>query len=154
MKNDIDPLVELAVWGHLDSKTDLELILLKGHLLLEIILDTTLKRNNVINCDNLSFHRKILTLEKVSCPNDRNKTFIISSLQELNRLRNKMAHEFHFDINNKEFEVWASSILHNLQGTKYSKYTFRTKIVHSFSILAKNILEMNEPKIGEYGNGE
>lgn len=154
MKNDIDPLVEWAVWGHLDSKTDLELILLKGHLLLEIILDITLKRNNIINCDNLSFHRKTLTLEKIDCPNDKSKNFIISSLQELNRLRNKMAHEFHFDINNKEFEVWVSSILQNLQGTKYTKYTFRTKIVHSISILAKNILEMKEPKTLEYGNEE
>ncbi len=32
--NQIDPLFEWAVFGHLDRETNLELILLKGHLLL------------------------------------------------------------------------------------------------------------------------
>ncbi len=55
----IDPLLEWAVFVHLDRKTDLELILLKGHLLLETILETVLERNEMINLDvNLSrdFH--------------------------------------------------------------------------------------------------
>ena len=62
MKNKIDPLVEWAVWGHLDSKTDLELLLLKGHLLLEVILDTTLERNNIKDYNNYSFYRKLILI--------------------------------------------------------------------------------------------
>jgi hypothetical protein len=49
----------------LDSKTDLELLLLKGHLLIEIILDTTLSRNNVLDYKNYSFHRKIIAIENI-----------------------------------------------------------------------------------------
>ena len=140
--NEIDPLVEWAVFGHLDRKTDLELILLKGHLIIETILETVLKRNNITNVDNYSFHRKVLALESIDVEDVLKKEFIISSLREINRLRNKVAHEFHFDIANGEFEMWAFNILDNLKGEKFSKYTFRTKFVHSFSVLTKNILEI------------
>ncbi len=140
--NKFDPLIEWAVFGHLDKKTDLELILLKGHLILETILETVLKRNNITNLDNYSFHRKILALENIEAEDLSEKEFIILSLREINRLRNKVAHEFHFDIDNGEFEMWAINILDNLTGKKFSKYTFRTKIVHSFSVLTKNMLEM------------
>lgn len=140
--NEIDPLLEWSVFGHLDRKTDLELILLKGHLLLETILETVLKRNDITDIDNFSFHRKILAIENIEMEDQQRKIFIISSLREINRLRNKVAHEFLFDISNGEFEIWAFNILDNLKGKKYSKYTFRTKIVHSFSVMTKNILEM------------
>lgn len=146
MKNKIDPLVEWAVWGHLDSKTDLELLLLKGHLLLEVILDTVLERNSVTDYNNYSFHRKIITLEKLDFEDKVKKYFIISALKNINKLRNKVAHEFHFDISNGDFELWSSNILENLKGTKFTKYTFRTKIAHSFSILSKNILELIDIK--------
>jgi len=142
--NDIDPLVEWAVWGNLDKETDLQLILLKGHLLLEYILDTALKRNNILDYKNYSFYRKILTLEKIDFRDNVKKNFIISSLQSINKLRNKVAHEFIFDIKNGEFELWSSNVLENLKGTKFTKYTFRTKIVHSFSIISMNILELTD----------
>lgn len=140
--NEIDPLVEWAVFGHLDRKTDLKLILLKGHLLLETILETVLKRNDVKNLDSYSFHRKIKALESIDFKDKFRHEVIVSSLREINKLRNKLAHEFHFDISNGDFELWAFKILDNLKGEKFSKYTFRTKIVHSFSVLTKNILEL------------
>lgn len=140
--NKIDPLVEWAVFGHLDTKKDLELILLKGHLLLETILETVLKRNDIKNPDNYSFHRKIIALESIDFKEKFKREFIVSSLHEINKLRNKLAHEFHFDISNGDFEIWAIKILDNLKGEKFSKYTFRTKIVHSFSVLTKNVLEL------------
>ncbi|MFW0714435.1 hypothetical protein [Pedobacter sp. N23S346] len=142
MENKIDFLVEWAVWGHLNSKYDLELILLKGHLLVEIILGSVLKQSKISDSDNYSFHRKIIALEQTTVNNQDNKKLIIKYLKSINRIRNKIAHDFHFDINNGEFEKWASDILNNLRGTKYTKYTSRTKLVHSFSILSKNILEL------------
>jgi len=144
IENDIDPLIEWAVWGHLDNKTDLELILLKGHLLLDYIIDTTLERNNITDYKSYSFFRKVKILEQIDFQNSKQKDFIISSLLTLNRLRNKIAHEFHFDIENGEFELWSLEILKNLEGTKFTKHTFRTKIVHSFSIISKNILELTK----------
>jgi len=142
MENKIDPLIEWAVWGHLNSKKDLELILLKGHLLLEIILDTVLKRSNIIECEGYSFHRKIIALQQITTNNELKRNFTISSLITINRLRNKIAHEYHFDIKNGEFELWSSNILNNLIGTKFTKFTHRTKLVHSFSALSKNLLEL------------
>jgi len=142
LENKIDPLVEWAVWGHLESQTNLELILLKGHLLLEIILETVLKRNNILDCENYSFHKKIIAIEKIIVKDNLKRDFITSSLKDINRLRNKIAHEFHFEIENGELELWSSNILKNLKGKKYTKYTFRTKIVHSFSIISKNLLDL------------
>tara|TARA_B110000967_G_C18884655_1_gene563216 strand:- start:123 stop:569 length:447 start_codon:yes stop_codon:yes gene_type:complete len=143
-KNEIDPLVEWTVWAHLDSKTDLELILLKGHLLVETILETVLKRNNILDCENYSFYRKITSLETFEVENKLKKDFIIASLRGINRMRNNLAHELHFDIGNGDFEIWTSNILQNLKGEKFTKYTYRTKIVHSFSVLSKNILEIEK----------
>ena len=142
MGKEIDFLAEWAVWAHLDSTTDLEKILLKGHLLLEIILDTTLSRNAIQNFDNYSFYRKILMIEKIDFDNSIQKDLIVSSLKEINQLRNIFAHEFNFEIKDGRFELWASNILKNFEGTKFIKYTFRTKAVHSFSILSKNILDL------------
>ena len=142
MKNELDPLIEWAVWGHLSSERDLELILLKGHLLLEIILETMLERSNIIECESYSFHRKILAFEQIATNNDTRRDFTALSLKTINRIRNKIAHDFHFDIKNGEFELWSSDILNNLTGTKYTKFTYKTKLVHSFSILSKNILEL------------
>ncbi len=142
MEKKIDPLVEWAVWGHLDSKTDLELILLKGHLLLEKVLDILLERNNIKNYENFSFYRKISVLNKINFDNNKNKKIVISSLTELNKLRNKLAHELLFDIRNGELGSWSSNILESLDGTKYTRFTFRTKIVHSFSVLSINILNL------------
>lgn len=144
MENKIDPLIEWAVWGHLDSKTDLELILLKGHLLIEMVIDTALGRCTKQNFRNYSFNKKILVLEKVDFKENPKIELIISSLKVLNNLRNKLAHEFHSDINNGEFEQWASKILGKMDGVKFSKYTYRTKIVHSFSVLAINILKLTD----------
>ncbi|MFY9310774.1 MAG: hypothetical protein WAQ28_17135 [Bacteroidia bacterium] len=111
--NEIDPLIEWAVFGNLDSHTDLELILLKGHLTLETIMGIVLKRNNISDIENYSFYRKVLTLETCNFENKRRKEFIILSLIEINKLRNKLAHEIRFNIENGEFEMWASNILNN-----------------------------------------
>ena len=35
-------MIHFAVWSHLDEVTDTELILLKGHLLLESVIDQSL----------------------------------------------------------------------------------------------------------------
>lgn len=62
MKENYDFLVEWAVWGRLNSKTDLELILLKGHLLIEQILDGKLNRYGIMSRKSLSFYSKVLVL--------------------------------------------------------------------------------------------
>lgn len=143
-KQSIDPLFEWAVWGHLQSKTDLELILLKGHLILEMTIETYLKRHNIKDVENFSFHKKIIELDKCISHEFPKKKIIIDSLFQINKLRNKLAHEFEFEINDSTFKEWSLNIMSNLNGKKWSKYTFRTKIVHAFSILAINILDVKK----------
>lgn len=144
MGNKIDVLVEWAVWGHLDSKTDLELVLLKGHLLLETILETALNRSNIKSFEDYSFYKKIKAFENVEFKENEKHKFIVSSLKKVNRLRNNLAHEFDYDVKNGELELWSANILENLEGEKYTRFTFRTKIVHAFSIISKNILDLTE----------
>lgn len=141
-KNEYDFLNEWAVWANLDHVTDQEFILLKGHLVIEHFLEMALNRNGIQNLESYSFYGKILALEKMEVEDQFIKQFIISSLREINTLRNKVAHELLYKISDGEFEKWSLNVLENLRGEKFSKYTYRTKIVHSFSVLTKNILEL------------
>lgn len=137
-----DFLLEWAIWGHLDAKNDLELILLKGHLLLETVLEVSLSRCEITNYQNYSFFKKIKAFENINFKETERHKFIICSLKEINRLRNNLAHEFHFDIRSGELEQWSIDIIGNLEGEKYTRFTDRTKIVHAFSIISKNILDL------------
>jgi len=139
----IDPFIEWLVWGSLEPKTDLELILLKGHLLLEKVIETVLNRYGIREIENYSFYKKIIELKKVVPHEIKNKDLIIESLIILNRLRNKLAHELDYEVeNDDDFAEWFTNILASLKGRKWCKYTHRTKIVHSFSVLAINVLNM------------
>lgn len=135
-------IYEWAVWGHLESKKDIEMILLKGHLLLETALEVLLKRNSVVLNDNYSFFRKVNLFESQIETNKTIKSDIVFFLREINSLRNQLAHEFLIENLNTNLKVLADGILAKLSGTKYSKFTFRTKVVHSFSTLAINILDI------------
>jgi hypothetical protein len=142
----IHPIYEWAVWAHLESKSDLELILLKGHLYLEIAMESVLIKNNVKECDKYSFYRKITLLNKVQglCP--KRLELLIKSLQGINKLRNKLAHDWEYNVDDGQLEEWSDYVFENFSGTKFSKYTKRTKIVHAFSIIARNIVESNHEK--------
>ena len=141
-KETLDKLAELSIYFNLLSHTDLELIILKGHLSLEIILDSVLEERNIKNLENYSFHRKVNTLGKLEVKNTTKRDLVVSFLKEINTIRNKLAHEFDFDINKEGLESWALNVLGNLKGQKFTRYTFKTKIVHSFSVLSKNMLEL------------
>ncbi|MFA9392882.1 MAG: hypothetical protein ACERKD_23950 [Prolixibacteraceae bacterium] len=141
-KPNLDPFYEWAVWGQLESEKNYELILLKGHLLLEAALESLLLQHKIDSCENYSFHRKISFFESLDITEKLKQKFIVKALRDINNMRNKLAHEFKFDINNGEFDEWSSQIHQNLQGMKWTRYTHRTKIVHSFSILAINILNL------------
>ena len=144
MSKELDILAEWVVWGSLEKKRDLETILLKGHLLLEMILDMILLRNGVNDCRAFSFCRKIGLLDKLNVT-DRNKLEkVVVALTQINTLRNRLAHEVLFIVDNSDFSYWAIEVLANFNGAKFTKYTYRTKIIHAFSVLSKNILELDQ----------
>lgn len=111
MSKELDILAEWGVWGSLEKKRDLETILLKGHLLLEMILDMILLRNYVDDCRAFSFYRKIGLLGKLNAI-DRNKLEkVVAALTQINVLRNKLAHEILFIVDNSDFSYWAIEML-------------------------------------------
>lgn len=148
MIKELEPIIEFAVWSRLDSKTDVEMILLKGHLLIEVVMDMIFDRNDIKNYKNYSFYKKISLLKTVDFKDEQKKEIIISVLEIINNWRNKLAHELDFEITTQEFENLALKILANLQGHKFSKYTFRTKIVHSFSVLSINLWRLTDKNSG------
>jgi hypothetical protein len=91
---EINPLIEWTVWAHLDSQTDLELILLKGHLILENIPETHLRRNSIVENVNYSFYRKIASIEKLTARTEIKELFIIYLLREINTMINIIVHDF------------------------------------------------------------
>jgi len=142
MNKNLADIIEWATWANLDKLTELELILLKGHLHIEIIIDTVLSENGIRNCEDLSFFKKTKKLKIIESKASGNSQIITDKLFELNKIRNKLAHELKFDIKNGEFENWAQSVLSIFKGQKFTKHTYRTKIVHAFSTIAKAITEM------------
>lgn len=135
-------LWEFAVWGNLDATRDTELILLKGHLLLEMVLETAIGNSGIKNLRDYSFFKKVRVFENIAFKNSEKHKFLVYCLLNVNRLRNTLAHEFEFEINDGKLTLWSDEILQNLVGEKYTRFTHRTRIVHSFSILAKNILDL------------
>ncbi|WP_144605611.1 hypothetical protein [Algoriphagus algorifonticola] len=139
MKGEFDFFIEWGVWSNLDSLTEYSLILLYGHIFLEKVLELALDRLGVKDPENQSFNSKVIRLRNLLKESSK-KESIIQALTELNRLRNKLAHEFKFDIKNGELEKWSDEVHNKFDGEKYTKFTARTRIVHSFSFLAKAIL--------------
>jgi len=117
-------------------------MLLKGHLLIEVGLESVLKCNGINEPENFSFYKKVTILENIVPDNCTDKFLIIQSLKELNKLRNKLAHDFHFKMEDEELAQWSQAILKHFKGQKWTNYTYRTKIAHSFSVLSKNIWDL------------
>lgn len=122
-------LLEWAVWANLNRQKNVELVLLKGHLYLEAALST------VILDKNLSFYGKVNRF------NNRYKNKKVSSLLlELNSIRNELAHNYNFSEEESGLSEWASKVLTRFEPIYFTRRTYRTKIVHAFSVLSKEII--------------
>ncbi|MFA5904400.1 MAG: hypothetical protein WC836_10750 [Desulfobacula sp.] len=130
----------------LDQKKDIELILLKGHLMLEVIIDDVINRclgeNKSIESLRLGFYKKCELLWLLSNNTSEQTELIKTYVLEINRLRNKLAHKFIFEEHETELVKWADDVLATLPEIKISRYTYRTKIVHAFANLSKCMYEL------------
>jgi len=142
MKKDYTKVMEWAVWANLDKKKDLELVLLKGHLILEIFMDNLLTNGSNKNHKKLSFIGKVKALHMVNGSEAVNIDIIKKHLLSINRIRNKFAHEWGFEIHESEIEQWSLDVLSTIKGEKHSKLTYRTKIIHAFSSLSGALVEI------------
>ena len=133
------PIFEWAVWATLDSYKNTELILLKGHLLLEIALSQTLERHSSLSekkISDMSFHKKLLVLQKVSSEKSLELEQALTYAKTLNSLRNKLAHESSFNYEKEEVSSWAEGVLGDFPCTKFQKFTPRTKLTQAIASLS------------------
>ena len=116
---------------------DTELILLKGHLLLEeqitSLIESYLMKPKGLEQARLSFAQKahlLFCLHQISITHDDLKLIL-----ELNRIRNRLAHEADFEKNHEDLRQWACSVLDHTPKTIRRPKTYRNTLAKAFAIL-------------------
>lgn len=135
-------IIEWAIWAHLNSIRSVELILLKGHLALEAVLDDLLARNYEISqkkVREMSYHRKVEVLTKLTDSNEKKKLVALKYCRDLNNIRNRLAHEFAFKDGEESLTLWADGVLRHIPGTKFGHHTSRTKVIHAIGSIARSL---------------
>lgn len=135
------PLIDWAVWANLDRHRDIELILLKGHLLLDIMLTAGLSRQSAMTASqvkNLSFYAKTQALAET----DASLSDAMAHAKQLNRLRNQVAHEPFVQTLEADLATWSEQVLAVYAVQKYQRYTHRTRLTQAIAALAQSIYEM------------
>jgi hypothetical protein len=133
-------LLDWSVWTNLDRHRSVELILLKGHLLLEVVLAEVLLRRTSLSesqINRLSFYAKSQTLVET----DERLFHVMDHVGQLNRLRNKLAHEPFPQELQMALVAWSERVIAAYAIQKYQKYTHRTKITQAVGALARKIYE-------------
>ena len=141
------PLVEWAVLANLDKQREPEMILLKGHLYVEMFLKERLRIHYSYSSkmlDSLSFYRMLVLLELDIGEADTVQKDALCLARELNLLRNAVAHEALFDSEDAGLYRWADKALSTFSATKTHKYTRRTRLTHAIAALAKVLYASNE----------
>lgn len=136
--------IECITWASLDRHQSSELIVLKGQLILELMLDIRLGMSGTISAkalSDISFSKKITLFSQSLLPTDKENQEIYKFCIELNKLRNRLAHEVSFTNCDSELEGWAKLVLNSLPSTKFQKYTKRTMATQAIAALAKAIYE-------------
>lgn len=140
------PLISWAVWANLDRHKDIELILLKGHLLLEIFLTSGLSLRTSLTepkIKNLSFSAKVRILAET----DQQLSKTMEHAMLLNKIRNKLAHEPFPNEIQLELNNWSNQVLSIYSIQKHQKHTNRTKITQAIAALAQNIYELSHREL-------
>lgn len=141
---DLSKVFEWTVGVHLGRIKNVELILLKGHLMLEVAINNaihTLDKHNRSKLKDLSFHRKLQILDSLRQYAQSDLKEALGHLRNLNILRNRLAHEFMFDGGAEDLGRWSEAVLEDFPGTKFCRHTFRTKIVQAFAALARLLVD-------------
>jgi len=135
---------------HLLPLEDIELILLKGHLLLEeqmdLLLEACMEDYDLFRKMNLSFDRKIKLLYCLPALPLETGIFSLSTISELNRIRNKLAHRVDFKSHHDDLKKWACNFLGYTPKTINRKKTFKNTLVRALGLLIGCFAGMAEAK--------
>ena len=127
-----------ALERHLRTKDDIEMILLKGHLVLEQTLNQMLlgyigKEQDLVGL-NLMFSKKLDLLVALS-PGLYEKDDIYQ-LREINRIRNKLAHNLDFNDYHADLKAWACHVNGYTPKSINRKSTYRNTVLRAFYFLS------------------
>jgi hypothetical protein len=139
------PVFELAVAKNLKSYSDIEVVLLKGHLIIHQLLYQLIAAHQVdvarVEKMNLMFGK---TLELLMALNPDLLKNEYPHLREINRIRNKGAHELFFDDYHDDLRKWASVVLDHDPSIVRGKRTYKSDVINAFVKLAANINGMSD----------
>ena len=125
--------------GHLKSTDEIDLIVLRGHLILEQCLNALLTQwiePERLPKLNLMFAKKVDLYEALQEPPGEHWAEEIAQLRELNRIRNKLAHQLpskqghHADV-----KKWACSVVGYTPKTIDRRLTYRRVVLKAFYLL-------------------
>jgi hypothetical protein len=139
-----------ALERHLKTQSEPELLLLKGHLILEQCLNELLRvyiaDTGALEKLNLSFSRKLDLLvalgHKLYVPGADGEPII----REINRIRNKLAHRLEFEDYQAELKNWACSALGYTPKTINRRITYINTIRRAFTYTAAFMSGVAEAK--------
>lgn len=134
-------ILEFSVTKNLSEYSDIEVILLKGHLVIEQCLHHFIAGHKVdikrIDEMNLMYG-KLLELAMAIGGEYLNELY--PHLKTVNKIRNKLAHQFEYDNLIDDLKSWSSLTLNCTPKTINLKRTYKRQIVRSFAYLAGSIL--------------
>jgi len=114
---------------------DVEMILLKGHLLLEEKLFAAVRAQLTYPEEHdkmrLSFYKN---LQLLSCFMQISEPLDFETLADLNRLRNKLAHNVSFEAWKGELKAWACGVMAEEVSSIVSEDAFRDILVLALSV--------------------
>ncbi|MGP0173967.1 hypothetical protein ACSVIJ_19105 [Pseudomonas sp. NCHU5208] len=137
------PVIEHAVTVTLKDYDDMEIILLKGHLILEQMLNQILMAHglDIKRIENMRLmYGK--TLELVSALNGQYLKSEYQHLKKINQIRNSIAHKLfpeNYDVDLKE---WSCSVLGQTPKTINTKRTYKKHVIKAFSFLVGKLQGM------------
>lgn len=121
---------------HLHKVDDIELVVLKGHLILEQALNQMLlghiDSEKSLNDLSLTFSKKLDLLVALTGGGWEEE---VSQLREVNRIRNKLAHQLEFKPFHPALKKWACCVVGYTPRTLNDRRTFRNTLSKAFYLL-------------------
>lgn len=92
----------------------------------------------------LGFYKKLELLALLHRGDSECFVRVREHVVKLNKLRNRLAHRLMFENGAEELGEWAAQVLAEFPKTKFTKHTYRTKVVHAFASVASELAALAE----------
>ncbi|EGU47244.1 hypothetical protein VIOR3934_02707 [Vibrio orientalis CIP 102891 = ATCC 33934] len=132
------------------NQSEIELVLLKGHLILEQAINQHLLRyiDHEKNLDSLSlmFAKKVDLLNALEGSKPNVWQEYTPYIKRINKIRNKLAHQLNFDDYHDELKSWACDVIGYTPKTLNSHTTYRNTVAKAFCFLVGFLLGVCEAR--------